>query len=117
MKTLKEIFAFLQSRKKAPEGAALDLEVDSRAVNPGDVFVAVKGTKVNGLDYALKAQEKGAALIVYENDNELPESLEAQLVIPALKIPEIKKIDINPLGIGSKKSNSKSEVSNEDEWV
>ena len=92
MKTLKEIFAFLQSRKKAPEGAALDLEVDSRAVNPGDVFVAVKGTKVNGLDYALKAQEKGAALIVYENDNELPESLEAQLVIPALKIPAKKTL-------------------------
>lgn len=92
MKTLKEIFSFLQSRKKAPEIQAQDLEVDSRAVKSGDVFVAVKGTKVNGLDYALKAQEQGAVLIVYENDNELSDELLEKLAIPALKIPAKKTL-------------------------
>ncbi len=49
----------------------LSLEVrelcfDSRAVQPGDVFVAVRGVQVDGHDYIEKAIEKGAIAIVCE---------------------------------------------------
>ncbi|MDD3429125.1 MAG: UDP-N-acetylmuramoyl-tripeptide--D-alanyl-D-alanine ligase [Oscillospiraceae bacterium] len=39
---------------------------DSRAVIPGSIFVAIKGERVDGHDYAQTALEKGAAFIVAE---------------------------------------------------
>ena len=39
---------------------------DSRAVEPGDLFVAVKGTQADGHDFIQKAVENGAAAIVCE---------------------------------------------------
>jgi UDP-N-acetylmuramoyl-L-alanyl-D-glutamate--2,6-diaminopimelate ligase len=41
---------------------------DSRKVEPGDVFVAVRGTQVDGHDYIDMAVEKGAVAIVGENE-------------------------------------------------
>ncbi|MEX0676259.1 MAG: UDP-N-acetylmuramoyl-L-alanyl-D-glutamate--2,6-diaminopimelate ligase [Pirellulales bacterium] len=39
---------------------------DSRACRPGDLFVAISGTRVDGHDYALEAVARGAAAIVAE---------------------------------------------------
>ena len=39
------------------------MTVDSRLVVPGDVFVAVPGTRVDGRDYVLAAQTQGAAAV------------------------------------------------------
>ncbi len=69
----------------------LDIEVgqirfDSRAVQPGDVFVAVAGSTVDGHDYIGKAVENGAKVIVvqygtdlkpYEDIPSLPTAIEA----------------------------------------
>ena len=49
----------------------IDLDVcrvvaDSRAVKPGDLFVAIKGTQVNGHDYIGKAIARGAIAVVCE---------------------------------------------------
>ena len=38
--------------------------IDSRAVNPGSAFVAIRGHRFDGHDYALVAAEAGAALLV-----------------------------------------------------
>lgn len=52
MKKLKEIFQYLGIKRKAPDIECTSLEVDSRQVKKGSLFVALKGTKANGLDYA-----------------------------------------------------------------
>lgn len=48
------------------------INIDSRLVKEGDVFIAVKGTQTDGHAYIAAAEEKGAAAIVCE---EMPEKL------------------------------------------
>ncbi len=48
-----------------------DLQIDSRKIKPGNVFVAVKGALADGHQFIDKAIENGAAVIVYE-DSGLP---------------------------------------------
>ncbi len=43
------------------------LRFDSRAVQPGDVFVAVRGAQVDGHQFIDKAIEKGAVAVVFES--------------------------------------------------
>jgi UDP-N-acetylmuramoyl-L-alanyl-D-glutamate--2,6-diaminopimelate ligase len=43
-----------------------DVQIDSRKVKPGTVFVAVKGEAADGHQFIEKALENGAAAIVYE---------------------------------------------------
>lgn len=45
---------------------AVSLCLDSRAVQPGDVFVAVKGHQVDGRAYIAQAIARGAAAVLYE---------------------------------------------------
>ena len=42
------------------------LSADSRRVNPGDVFVAMKGHHSDGRDYLAEAKAKGATAVIYE---------------------------------------------------
>ena len=42
------------------------LSADSRRVNPGDVFVAMKGHHSDGRDYLAEAKANGAAAVIYE---------------------------------------------------
>ena len=51
---------------------------DSRCVKEGYAFVCIKGAKSDGHDYAQKAVEGGAAVVVAERDL----GLEAQIVVP-----------------------------------
>ena len=52
------------------------IQMDSRKIMSGDLFVAVKGTQVDGHAYIEKASEKGAIAIVCET---LPEHLESNI--------------------------------------
>jgi UDP-N-acetylmuramoyl-L-alanyl-D-glutamate--2,6-diaminopimelate ligase len=45
-----------------------DLVVDSRDVTPGAAFLAVPGRCAHGLDFAVEAIAKGAAIVLYEPD-------------------------------------------------
>ena len=63
--------------------AAQDIEIkevryDSRAVQPGDLFVAIRGYATDGHKYIAKAMEQGAAAVVCE---EAPEG------VPLWRIP------------------------------
>lgn len=44
------------------------VDYDSRAVRPGHIFVAIKGTHVDGHRFVPQALERGAAAIVYQDD-------------------------------------------------
>ncbi len=66
--TLQEI---LDGVKVTASSAALDLSIgelkyDSRSVQPGDVFVAIRGFETDGHKYIGKAVERGAAAIICE---------------------------------------------------
>ncbi|MCK5896751.1 MAG: UDP-N-acetylmuramoyl-L-alanyl-D-glutamate--2,6-diaminopimelate ligase [Cocleimonas sp.] len=64
------------------------LTLDSRAVKKGMLFVAVKGTQVHGLHYALKAQQRGAVAILWASDEALKECsvLFEPITIPAIEV-------------------------------
>lgn len=57
-------------------GAAADIDVagltaDSRQVQPGDLFVAVSGSKANGSAYVADALKRGAVAVVTEADSDV----------------------------------------------
>lgn len=52
--------------------------IDSRAVTPGDLFVAYKGERVDGHDYIAAALEKGAACCLAER---LPEGVASGVIL------------------------------------
>lgn len=53
------------------------IHIDSRKIEPGHLFVAVRGTQTDGHDYIDKAIEKGASAIVCET---LPEDLHEDII-------------------------------------
>ena len=46
----------------------INIKIDSRKIVPGDTFVALKGTNVDGHDFIDKAISNGATKIVVEHD-------------------------------------------------
>ncbi len=72
-KSLQHIFAELPlpfCMVNIPDIPITGISIDSRAVKPGYLFVAMKGGSVDGHDYIPQAIEKGAAAIVGERDVE-----------------------------------------------
>ncbi len=55
---------------------------DSRKVQSGDLFVAIRGTQADGHRYIAKAVEQGASAVICEN---LPEQLEEQVTYIQVK--------------------------------
>ena len=66
----------MQLRDLLPDDAAYDarfaalrvggVTMDSRKVRPGDIFVAIPGTKADGLQYVAAATAAGAAAVLAE---------------------------------------------------
>ncbi len=60
----------------APEHAAIKvcgIQSDSRKVQPGELFLALRGERVDGHDYIASAKEKGAVAALVSRENaELP---------------------------------------------
>jgi UDP-N-acetylmuramoyl-L-alanyl-D-glutamate--2,6-diaminopimelate ligase len=53
----------------APEGvAASGITADSREVQPGDVFVALAGSRADGMRFAADAVKRGAVAVVGESE-------------------------------------------------
>jgi UDP-N-acetylmuramoyl-L-alanyl-D-glutamate--2,6-diaminopimelate ligase len=71
LKSLQHIFAELPlpfCMVNIPDTPITGISIDSRLVQPGHLFVALKGSTVDGHDYISKAIEKGAAAIVGERE-------------------------------------------------
>ena len=61
--------------------ALTGVAVDSRHVRPGDLFVAIRGERVDGHDYAREAASRGAAALLAERrPSDLPAGFPAVLV-------------------------------------
>ncbi|WP_249664286.1 Mur ligase domain-containing protein, partial [Lysinibacillus sp. D4B1_S16] len=57
-----------------------DIVVDSRSVQPNSMFVCIKGYTVDGHDYAQKAVDGGATIVVTERELPLGETI-AQVIV------------------------------------
>src|ERR1700721_4641102 len=55
-----------------PDLAVSGVTADSRAVKPGDIFVAIAGNKANGLEFVAPAIAAGATAIVAQQAPETP---------------------------------------------
>ncbi|RME16343.1 MAG: UDP-N-acetylmuramoyl-L-alanyl-D-glutamate--2,6-diaminopimelate ligase [Bdellovibrio sp.] len=65
---------------QAPAREVQSLKLDSRAVFPGDVFIAVRGHKVDGHDFISMACEKGAIGLVVEDMSQIPSSYQGAVL-------------------------------------
>ncbi len=61
------------------------LVLDSRAVKPGDVFVALQGQLSHGLQFAANALAQGAVFVLVEAGDDLPNLPSQSAVIPELR--------------------------------
>jgi UDP-N-acetylmuramoyl-L-alanyl-D-glutamate--2,6-diaminopimelate ligase len=65
-----------------------DLTLDSRQVRPGGAFLACRGTRHHGLDFARDVAQRGAAAIVWEPDGvHRPPTLESDIVLA--EVPDL----------------------------
>jgi UDP-N-acetylmuramoyl-L-alanyl-D-glutamate--2,6-diaminopimelate ligase len=73
--TLKDILYKVSIRSVRGNTAATvnGLQIDSRAVEPGNCFIALKGSKTDGQEYIESAIKKGAVVIVCET---LPQAID-----------------------------------------
>lgn len=58
------------------------VRIDSRQVEPGDLFVGLAGTQVQGNVYAVKALEAGAAYAIVDDPGIVPADDERYLLVP-----------------------------------
>lgn len=68
------------------------LKVDSRAVTPGDAFIALRGTHADGTAYAAEAMRRGAVTLLIEEAG-LPAAtafLASGFDVPALVVPGLR---------------------------
>lgn len=93
MKALSALKKFMGYRGELKEDCELEsLETDSRRVNEKSVFVALKGTRVNGLDFVAQAVRQGAKAIICMSDNRLSASDSSQLGVPVMILPKRKTL-------------------------
>jgi len=64
------------SRDSTVSRACRRIAVDSRTVQPGDIFVALRGDQFDGHDFIGQAIEAGAEIIVAERSVHIPDSIE-----------------------------------------
>jgi len=59
-----------------------DLTLDSRQVRPGSAFLACRGTRRHGLDFAADVARRGASAILWETDGDRqPPALDSDIVL------------------------------------
>lgn len=94
-----------------------DIEIDSRSVQPKSLFICIKGYTVDGHDYAQKAVDAGATVIVAERELQLDGNI-AQIIVDdtnralgllAAKFFDYPSQDITMIGVTG--TNGKTSVS------
>ena len=63
------------------------ISLDSRLVNPGDLFVAVAGTETDGANYIAQAIEKGAVAVLQDQASVVEKG--GAFEVPVLEVPNL----------------------------
>ncbi|MBH97121.1 MAG: UDP-N-acetylmuramoyl-L-alanyl-D-glutamate--2,6-diaminopimelate ligase [Rhodospirillaceae bacterium] len=103
-----------------------DLVSDSRQIQPGAAFLALKGDETHGLEFASEAVERGANVVLYDPDIGSSQSFRKKpqnlLGVPVVAIPDLSSrlgelaarfysvADISPRLVGITGTNGKSTV-------
>jgi len=77
-------------RAQTPAGA--QLRIDSRAVSAGDVFIALPGRHVNGLQYVEQAVARGASALVVDETSWSAQASHTTIRAPLLPVPSLSSI-------------------------
>lgn len=72
----------LTDRDRLPDVEITGVEIDSRLVKPGCLFIARPGQKGNGADFALDAIRQGAVLVIAETGCPDPELQSKWITVP-----------------------------------
>ena len=67
--------------QNVPAVRVTGIGLDNREIKPGDVFVAVQGQSVHGLDYAHSAVAAGAVAVIHDGLKMVP-----QLDVPLAEV-------------------------------
>jgi UDP-N-acetylmuramoyl-L-alanyl-D-glutamate--2,6-diaminopimelate ligase len=79
------ILSSLRERGVAPCG----LTADSRALQPGEMFLAYPGARSDGRSYLREAERRGAAALLWEDDGFVPDWSPA---VPGIAVRELRKL-------------------------
>ena len=86
---MKLLSTLLAGYAPAPELEVTGVEIDSRRVEPGDAFLAVKGVGGHGLAHAEMALSRGASAVVWEPAPGIAEPDE--LPVPEVAVPGLSR--------------------------
>ncbi len=83
--------SLLPEREGLPDVAVQDLSMNSRSLAPGAAFVALRGTRTHGLDFASGALAQGAVAVLWDEGNGEPQPDPRFVHVPQLRrrLPEL----------------------------
>lgn len=81
--TLQELLSSVDGARMTANAEVFGLTTDSRKINPGDVFVALRGEHFDAHDFLSQVAAAGAAAVIAEK-------LPADFDLPALLVPDTK---------------------------
>ena len=89
---LQKLLESLEDYTVLTKAAIQDVDIngisfDTRILQKGDLFVAIKGTDADGHNYISQSSEKGASAILIEDETKVPENI----VIPVIKVSNSRK--------------------------
>jgi len=112
MMSLSAIAVWTHGRLFGADAAVTGVAIDTRKLQSGDLFVAIKGERVDGHDYLAEAAARGAvaALVTRKIDSDLPQLLvdDAELALGDLASAVRAQRDVRVIGITG--SNGKTTV-------
>ncbi|MBL8517119.1 MAG: UDP-N-acetylmuramoyl-tripeptide--D-alanyl-D-alanine ligase [Betaproteobacteria bacterium] len=76
----------LQAQLIGGDAGVSRVSTDSRAVEPGDLFVALTGPNFDGHDFAMKAAQSGASAVLVSRA--LPSILSGSAMVPQIVVPD-----------------------------
>ena len=71
-KSLKVIADWLDINANTPDVLVSGVSINTKTIQPGDLFIPFKGEKVNGHQYVAQAFEKGASAALWQQDEPNP---------------------------------------------
>jgi len=92
---LSELMHWLGLESKPLDIAVSGMTADSRKVQPGDVFFALSGFQMHGMDFAYQAERAGAVAIIAEDvkpDRAKPAGRQQPLTIPVIEWPDLGQV-------------------------